>query len=393
MKALSILVVGSGMYVCGRGTLGYGTIIPALYEWRRNNSISYLYLASASPKGIKLARRKLGELARSMNIDVPIRYFPKGRQIDGKCYKQAIDEIPKPACAIISVPDYLHKEIAAYAIKSGLHTLIVKPLAPTLREVGVLLKLQKKAGVHCVVEFHKRLDVANLKLKDAITQGSIGDPLYFVIEYSQRRNIPVVHFKKWIGTTNVFQYLGIHYVDIIYYVTGAAPVRALAVGQRNLLNSLGINAYDSIQAIIEWRMPKGNTFTSTIITNWIDPNRTSAMSDQKIKVIGTKGRFESDQKNRGIYIVNDKAGVEEPNPYFCASYGRLGSVSYRGYGIDSVHQFLNDVESIERGEMQVSDLEGKRPTFRQSIVSTAVLEAVNKSLENRSKWVAVGGIG
>jgi len=255
-----------------------------------------------------------------------------------------------------------------------------------------LIQLQEKANVYCAVEFHKRLDAANLKLKDAIMQGIIGDPLYFLVEYSQRRDVPMTHFKKWVSSTNVFQYLGIHYVDIVYYVTGAIPKRIMAIGQKNLLSSKGIDAYDSIQAVIEWKMPTGNTFTSTLITNWIDPDKTSAMSDQKIKVIGTKGRFESDQKNRGVYIVSVKAGIEEPNPYFCAPYGSLGSVSYQGYGIDSICQFLDDVVRIEEKEIGINDLEDKRPTFRQSIIPTAVLEAVNNSLRSKSKWVSIGGI-
>ena len=43
-------------------------------------------------------------------------------------------------------------------------------------------------------------------------------------------------------------------------------------------------------------MPDKTLFTETILTNWIDPENSSAMSDQKIKFIGTKGRFEADQK-------------------------------------------------------------------------------------------------
>src|SRR3989338_2360176 len=136
-------------------------------------------------------------------------------------------------------------------------------------------------------------------------------------------------------------------------------------------------------------MPGGKQFSSSILTNWVDPSGTSAMSDQKIKVIGTKGRFESDQKNRGITMVSDERGIEEPNPYFCASYGAAGSVTYRGYGIDSVKQFLSDVYRIENGELRAGELEGKRPTFKQSTVPTAILEGVNKSLKNGGRWIDV----
>jgi predicted dehydrogenase len=201
--------------------------------------------------------------------------------------------------------------------------------------------------------------------------------------------VPAERFRKWVEATNIFQYLGVHYVDIIYFATGAKPLRAMALGQKGWLYSKGIDTYDSIEGTIEWEMPDKGRFTSCILTNWIDPESTSAMSDQKIKVIGTKGRFESDQKRRGVTIVSDEKGIKEPNPYFCAAYNAPGQVSYRGYGIESIHQFLKDVEEIEMGVVKIDDLEGERPTFKESIVPTAVIEAVNKSLKDGGQWVSI----
>ena len=389
MKSLNILIIGAGMYVCGRGTDEYGTIMPAVLEWTKENNLGDVYVAATGPKSVRVAKRKINQLQRKMDVAVSLTYFPQGKRQDEECYKEALKRIPKPAVCIVAVPDNLHKDIAATAMKEGLHTLVVKPLAPTTKEVYELIDIQKKKNVYCAVEFHKRFDYANLKLKDTIEQGVIGELLYFVAEFSQRKSMPTKIFKKWVETTNVFQYLGIHYVDIIYFVTGAVPERVMAIGQKGWLLSRGINTYDSIQGIIEWKMPSGKRFSSYILTNWIDPESTSAISDQKIKVIGTKGRLESDQKSRGITIVTDKKGVEEPNPYFCSAYGPVGKISYRGYGIDSIRQFLNDVFKIEEGTLRIGDLEGKRPTFKDSIVPTQVLEAVNKTLRDGGTWVDI----
>ena len=54
------------------------------------------------------------------------------------------------------------------------------------------------------------------------------------------------------------------------------------------LKSQSLNVDDSIQCMIEWKMDNGDLFTQTLLTNWIDPENTSAMSDQKIKFVGTK---------------------------------------------------------------------------------------------------------
>ena len=389
-KPFSILIIGAGMYACGKGTEGYGTIMPAICEWKKKNDTGDVYLAGRDPESIKAAKNKVSELERNMNVKLSVRYFPeKGRGRDPKCFKKAIRSIPKPACAIVAVPDNLHREIAGAAIEGGLHTLVVKPLASTLKEVEELIELQKRKKVYCAVEFHKRFDRANMKLKDTVSSGLIGQVLYFLAEFSQRKSVPSERFIKWVKDTNVFQYLGIHYVDIIYFATKAIPKRAAAVGQKGWLASEGIDTYDSIQGIIEWEMPSGIKFHSHILTNWIDPEKTSAMSDQKIKVIGSKGRFESDQKNRGITIITDEGGIEEPNPYFCSARGLKGDVSYSGYGIESIHQFLDDVTRIESGALKIEELENKRPTFRQSVVPTIALEAINASLRQNGKWVEV----
>lgn len=388
MSAINILVIGAGMYVCGRGTDGYGTIMPAIFEWKKKNDINDIYIAGNTLNGINFAKKKIGELKKNLNVEVPIEFFPEVEN-DPNCFKEAIRRISKPACAIVAVPDNLHKKIAEAAVKEGLHTLVVKPLVTNLKEAKDLIALQRKRDVYCAVEFHKRFDLANLKLKDCLDKGLIGDPLYFLVEFSQRKSVPTKIFKKWIKATNIFQYLGIHYVDIIYFSTKAKPIRAIAMGQKNWLYSKGIDAYDSITAVIEWKMPSGKRFVSHILTNWVDPKSTSAMSDQKIKVIGTKGRFESDQKNRGITIVSDEKGIEEPNPYFCSAYGAGGDTAYRGYGIDSIHQFLDDVVMIEKGLLNIDDLDNRRPTFKEALIPTMVLEAVNKSLRDNGKWIKI----
>ena len=387
-KLLNILVIGTGMYVCGRGTDGYGTILPAIYEWARCGCLGEVYIAGTHIEGIKTVKGKVEKLNKLFGFDIVPRYFPDSDTYNPEAYKVAIHEIPRPACAIVVVPDHMHRDMTGDTVGNNIHSLVVKPLAPTIAEVIELIELQKKFGVYCAVEFHKRLDRSNLKLKDTVLSGRIGDPLYFIVEYSQRKSIPEEKFKSWVEGTNIFQYLGIHYVDIIYFVTRAIPNRVMAIGQKNYLSSRGIDNYDSIQVVVEWEMPSGALFSSVFITNWIDPESSSAMSDQRIKVIGTNGRYEADQKRRGICVTSDEVGIEEPNPDFCSMYGsRSGDISFQGYGIDSITRFLKDVTEIESGHLKVKDLDNKRSTFKESIVPTVIIEAVNRSITENGRWI------
>ncbi|MCG8586415.1 MAG: Gfo/Idh/MocA family oxidoreductase, partial [Pirellulales bacterium] len=288
----------------------------------------------------------------------------------------------------VVVPDHLHYQVAKDLLNAGIHTLLVKPFVPRLAEGLELVELAARQDCIGMVEFHKRWDQSNLLLRDRLAAGEIGDPLYFHIEYSQRRSIPEETFSKWVSDTNIFQYLGVHYVDMIWFLTGAWPLRVMSIGQKSRLVSRGIDAHDAIQTVVEWRH-EDRTFVSTHLTNWIDPKTTSAMSDQTIKVIGTDGRIECDQKHRGVQVVTE-AGIEDVNPYFSQFAREVdGSRRFAGYGYDSIRAFLGDVSDVNRDRREVSDLEGARPTFRSALVSTAVVEASNASLEHGGEWVTI----
>ncbi len=238
------------------------------------------------------------------------------------------------------------------------------------------------------MEFHKRWDEANLLLRQAITDGRLGQIRHVSVEYGQRRQIQQA-FEAWITHTNIFQYLGVHYVDLIYFLTHAQPVRVLAVGEPRASRGEALPRFEAIQALIEWKARQGEGFTSSILTNWIEPARASAMSDQRIRVLGTRGRYDSDQKHRGAQLVTDDEG-EDVNPYFSQVWrSATGQAVIEGYGPRSIRQFLSDVRDLIQGRIALDALRATRPSFKEAIVSSAVIEAVNESLARGSLWVPV----
>jgi len=385
---MDILVIGTGMYSTGRGTDSFGTILPSIIETARTgNFIENVFFFGKSVKNSSEAQEKCEEISTLTGVDVNFSTYPSEK------YNSSIEDfltnLKNPTCAIIATPDHLHYEMAKLCLESGLHTLVVKPLTPHLEESKDLASIAKKNNLYGMVEFHKRWDKANIMMKNYIDSGSIGDILYCVVEYSQRKSIPTKNFIEWADKSNILQYLGIHYIDLLYFLTNAKPLRVMAIGQKNWLIKHNINTWDSIQCTIEWVSSDGKNFTQTILTNWIDPENTSAMSDQKIKIIGTKGRFESDQKNRGQYFVSDSQQITQPNPYFCHEYDDEKSKFWSGYGIDSVSSFLKDVDKIFNKSLNVDELEKNRPTFKKSLIITAIIDSANKSLQNDSSWIDI----
>lgn len=377
------------MYVVGKDSDNYGTIIPALYEGIKKELIGRIGIVTTSADSARSAILKANDLAEKMHVNPELVSFPK-EGADSEAYLGAVEQF-KPDCVVISVPDHLHAQVSIPLLQKGIHCLMVKPMATTVEEAQAMTAAAKKSKVVAQVEFHKRLDESNLLLYDAVKSESLGELLYAVIEYSQQKRIPRDMFRSWAEKSTVFQYLGIHYVDLLQFVTGFRPLRATAWGQKGYLKSQGIDTWDAMQVTVEWQRTDGGTFVSNHNTNWVDPDETSAVSDQKINVVGTKGRYQADQKNRGVQLVRDTAGINDVNPYFSSS--RLDPESkrtmYEGYGIRSVLQFIYDVIDYEAGDITLEWLEKTRPTFQNCVVSTAVVEAAHTSLMNNNHTVEV----
>jgi predicted dehydrogenase len=377
------------MYSTGRGTAGYGTILPAINEWQRENNFlnEVIFVGTNGNNSISL-KEKSNVLFEETGVNFDVSFLPKPNTKNSLSYKTAIKQIKKPACAIIVVPDHLHFEVARECIDMDLPVLVVKPLTSSIHEAKKLIAMADGKSLYAAVEFHKRYDKANIMIRDKFKSGDLGELLYCWVEYSQRKSIPTKVFKNWAEKTSILQYLGVHYIDIVRFVSDASPIRVMATGQKKWLISKGLDIYDSIQCNIEWMLPNGKLFSQSILTNWIDPESSSAMSDQKIKLVGTNGRFESDQKDRGIKITSDNNGFEQPNPDFCFEYSNnAGKKEWRGYGIDSVKNFLTDVSKINSGSITLDDIKSNRSTFSEAIISTAVVEAAHKSLEQNNIWI------
>ena len=379
---MNVLVVGAGMYVAGRGTRGLGTILPALAQASRAGEVRAVTVVATQPDNGPLIEQAASRVNALLGTSLEVSYLSLRETLAATLAGLHFD------CAIVCVPDHLHFEVAQQLMGLGIHCLIVKPLTPTLLEARRLVGLQEARGLHCAVEFHKRFDEQNLLVRKAIREGRLGRLLYLVVAYSQRIDLPLQTFRAWADRTNIFQYLGVHYVDLIYFLTGFRPARAMAVGTRGVLDGRGVKTFDSVHATVVWQGAKpGEEMITQFAVGWVDPASTSALSDQRFVLVGSEGRMELDQKDRGVTLVTQAEGIESLNPYFSMILEDAGGApAFQGYGYRSIERFLLDVGDVIAGRVDAKALEASRPTLRQSLVSTAVVEAVNQSLRAGGEW-------
>lgn len=390
---MKILIIGAGMYVSGRNETGSGTLLSSLAQISKKMLITGVTVVATKASNADEVDRAVQRINDAIGSNLIVNY-----QVVGKNISEAIDLLcnaQKFDCAIVCVPDHLHFEYGKALISNKVPCLIVKPLVPTLREAMELEKLSASLKVYAAVEFHKRWDITNLWIKKALQERRVGKVLYFTVDYSQKLSIPSSTFLGWSSKTNIFQYLGVHYVDLIWFLTGFKPVRAVAIGTTGRLKNMGIDTWDSVHASIIWVNPldEKDWFVSQLSTNWVDPECTSALSDQKYKIVGTLGRFECDQKNRGLEFVTEESGIQQINPYFSEYLPDVnGKNNFSGYGYESIARFIEDVCALQNGYENLINLTNKRPSIKDALVSTAVIDAVNKSLKNNFSWKEVDEI-
>ncbi len=86
----------------------------------------------------------------------------------------------------VVVPSDLHYEVASAVLESGRHVLLEKPMALCEEDCTRLVDLAEQRGLILAVGHELRLSSLWGKVKDLIDAGSIGQPLYALIELWRR---------------------------------------------------------------------------------------------------------------------------------------------------------------------------------------------------------------
>ena len=154
-------------------------------------------------------------------------------------WQQALDA-PGLAGAIITTPNHLHAPITLAAAARGLHVLCEKPMATALEDARRMIEACDAAGVALMIGLSARYDRAFRRALALLRSGDLGAPalLSNIYHYTLQ---PAAPGRTWhndpaqMGGGALIQ-MGIHGLDRICWLVGAAPVRVYAqmikAGQR-----------------------------------------------------------------------------------------------------------------------------------------------------------------
>ncbi|HIE51255.1 MAG TPA: Gfo/Idh/MocA family oxidoreductase, partial [Armatimonadetes bacterium] len=316
-------------------------------------------------------------------------------------YQQAINDLGEGGLVFVATPDHLHTQMVLDAIEAGCDVVCMKPLCLKVAEAHQIINKAREKGAYVFTEYHKRKDRAVRALRYKYRRGELGEVLYGHAWIEEPKYMPLEVFKDWCEHSSPFEYIGTHYADVYYYVTGLKPKRVVAFGQKKFLKKQGKDAYDAIQAVIEWE--DGSAFW--IQTSWVCSPKNSAMTNQGLQLSGTMGEYWADHKYRNLHFLTEEGGFDQYNPNFFKPYDSWdeeGEVEYVGYGYESNRQAIDDVlllkretsglppeEALKRRKEIISKWErlATRALPCHALIGVAINEAVRLSVDNGSRFV------
>ena len=229
-------------------------------------------------------------------------------------------------------------------------------------------------------------------------------------------------FKAWAGKeSDISYYLNSHHIDICESMVrhaGWKPSRVTASGSVGIAESLGCveGTEDTITLLVTWTRDSDKKVATSVHTaSWTAPQRAGVHSNQSFHYMAAGGEVRVDQAKRGYDVADDEAGqLVWYNPVsftslslsaiFCQCL-RVNSQFYMryapdesgnfngqsGYGYVSFEKFIQAVTEVNEGMATIEELDKREglPTLANTVLTTAILEAGRRSLDEGGRGVEI----
>jgi D-galacturonate reductase len=387
-NALDVTIIGGGM-------ITYDLLLPSVYHLQRTgyvNEIKVCALDSAPLKALKNSD-EIQEAFPGQDFEAfPPLTEPKENKFP-ELYKEVIAKMKQRQMVIVAMPDQFHYQVIMEALQHDQHVLCVKPLVLKYNQAVEIEKIAYKRGLFIGVEYHKRFDRRSLIAKRSYELNHFGDFVMGEAKLIEPYFYRSSNFQNWFtcDKTDPFVYIGCHYVDLVYFITGLKPVEVSVSG-------------------IKGRFPNGNEgymwangrirFENNAILSVIDglgyPDQAAGSNDQSLQMF-----FEGDNKT-GMLKHNDQfRGVEHsyldgigcggshfnyvsPDFYKLVPWEGNGFKPI-GYGFDSVsasitmaYQIENEAHDLSGTDSLIKRQEMIRDVDRKGIIATPANSHVNE---------------
>jgi predicted dehydrogenase len=167
---------------------------------------------------------------------------------------EAVLRDPRIEAVSICLPHYLHSQVSVEAAEARKHVLCEKPMANSLKEADEMIRAARKAGVILMIAENVRFHPINLKIKELMELGFLGDVFLARIfrdheMHDYLRRHPWFLDKEKAGG-GIWMSGGIHDVDVLRMLLGEVETVTLFQARKVLSEMEGD---DTSVAILQFK--------------------------------------------------------------------------------------------------------------------------------------------
>jgi D-galacturonate reductase len=358
MRSIDVVIIGGGM-------ITYDLLLPSAYHLQRTgfiNTLKVCALDSAPLKALKNSR-EIQEAFPGQDFQAfPSVSEPENRKFPD-LYKEVLREMKPRQLVIVAMPDQLHYPVVMEALGNNQHILCVKPLVLKYEQAAEIEKYAYEKGLFVGVEYHKRFDRRSLMAKRSCELNHFGEFVMGEAKLIEPYYYRSSNFQNWFtcDNTDPFVYIGCHYVDLVYFITGLKPVSVSVSGIRGKFPN-GNEGYMWAHGRVRF----GNNAILSVIDGLGYPDQAAGSNDQSLQMFfegdGKTGMIKHNDQFRGVehsYLEGIGSGGSQFN-YVSPDFYKLvpwEGEGYKpvGYGFDSVAASVTMACQIEDAVLQMSD--------------------------------------
>ncbi len=287
----------------------------------------------------------------------------------------------------VCTPNLLHAPVVRAAFRAGKHVVCEKPLAVTAEEARELAELAAAAGVTATVPFVYRFYPAVREARARVTDGSTG-PLHLLHGSYLQDWLAGETDDDWRvdpeagGPSRAFADIGVHWCDLVEFVSGHRIVRLAAQTLIAVPVRGGRPVRTEDAAVVSFQTDRGAAGCVTV--SQVSPGRKNRLW---FSLDGATQSLSFDQENPESLWAGTRAAVlqlprgAQDSPA-AARYSVLPAGHPQGYQ-DCFDAFVADTYAALSGEAPDG-----LPTFADGLRAARLTQAVLQSAHEKS-WVEV----
>ncbi len=278
-------------------------------------------------------------------------------------YKEIIDDDSIEVVFICS-PTTTHSEIIIASSEVGKHIFCEKPLDQDLYKIKKAINAVEKSGIKFQIGFQRRFDHNIKKIKEFITNGSVGK-IYMIKITTYDIGVPPIEYLKTSG--GLFLDMTIHDFDVARFLTGEEAEEVYATGGVFIDDALKeLNDIDTAATLLKFGKE-----TIVLIDNCRKPPHGG---DSRVEVLGSSGFVSTANDTETTASLATEKGVysENPLPSFIERY--------KYAFIDEIIDFFGAI--IKDKKTSVGTIDG----LNSVIIGKAATESLKENKPIRIKY-------